>query len=295
MSTIWLAKFGNYDLTDIEHDATFSTATTASDLIALQHTDGSINSKGSANAEKPAAIIPATFVIREITKSAFQANVDAFVLAMKKGRQKLYTMPAANPDPTTWRWTWAKVTGMSDPRSAEAGRWNTSIQVQFELPYPFWFNNPNAWYFDSGETFNSGLNFDTGVTTHSVTNGTTIDLTNNGNAESVYLQFTLRPDGGTVQNFQIDRVDPTIPTRIFETLKWENTLPDATHLHINCFKRRIWCSDSAYNPARDYLVRRKPQTHWMSLAPGANKLVISGTFGADADLDVYHENCYHNP
>lgn len=295
MSTIWLAKFGDYDLTNIEHDATFSTPTTASDLIALQHTDGALNSKGAANAEKPAAIIPATFVITGALKSQFQANVDAFVLAMKKGRQKLYAMPAANPDPTTWRWTWAKVTNMSDPRSAEAGLWNTAIQVQFELPYPFWFNNPLAWYFDNGKTFNSGLNFDSGATTHSVTNGTVINLTHNGNAESVFLQFTLRSAGGTVQNFQIDRVDPNIPTRIFETLKWENALPANAMLHINCFERRVWCSDSAYNPARNYLVRRKPQTHWMSLDPGSNRLVISGTFGASANLDIYKEDCWHNP
>lgn len=284
-SGIWLMRYGQYDLSGIIADYTDSTLSASDSISTFAGVDGGLDNYGSVRV-KPPATITASIILVGTSPLDLQLKLDTLDKVLGQGRQRLWYAPNGVLSKNLWRWTWAKASKADRPHNV-TDQLVARRTITFSLTDPFWYNNPNIWYFDDGNFFDTGLLFG-GAAAAAINNGTNISITNEGDAPALPV-LTIVAGGGSIVNFGINHLDAAL--NILETWSYNNTLPAGAKLIIDCAGYKV-LYDGPEQAGSGYaaFVPGTGQRAWMSLLPGVNTLQLFGTFGAAGTLavDFYH-------
>ncbi len=285
---IWLMAFGTYNFNGAVSAFEDTTASASPSLSTFPFTHGGLVNTGDADAIKPPATLTASIIHTGETPAELQTDIDAFDQNMRSGRNRLWMAPGGEvADKTKWRWTWAWTTTLSRSRDV-AGGLVMKREVAFSLPTPYWYHHASAWYFNNGETFNNSLTFGAYAQSFTVNSGTSITVVNNGNAPAL-PDFILEPTLA-VQDFSVARV---VANSVVEYFEFQRVLAATERLWIYTGAMKIiYDSTTRFQSGWPWLALGS-QRAWMTLEPGDNTLLISGSFGGNETLIVNVLDTYH--
>lgn len=184
-------------------------------------------------------------------------------------------------------WCWARcvrIPGTRQPRHNLA-----EATIEFERISPVWHTAYHgAWFFDDGNYFDSGLNFDSSDLTGSLSIGSNnVTCPNDGNADSRHPIITITGGSGAditqirMECYDLDDPDFTVNQRV----TWVGAFGDTDILIIDCGKQSV-----TFNGSPDYdnlTINMKPG--WLKISPGGvnmNIIVTGVTPGSPTTYDV---------
>lgn len=291
----WLRELGGVSIRDYIVNRNDSFGTFRTPLTDTPFNDGAIDNYGNGLPTKPAATGNLSLMVSVLpnrTDTDFQTELDLIYSIFNGERKALTYAPANTSTEDNWRRTLARGFITSATYDINRGR-SALLQAQLICQDPYWYQQTGMNYLDEGFALDDGLSAGAGMTAHTgITNGSTLNITNSGNAETAPI-FTIRAGAGTIANLRIDRTDATLTGRFYETIYWNSTLPANKELVIDCLHWKLHSNDVSLALLENFVWDKK-QYRWLSLKPGVNRFRITGTFGANATIYSHYHHTYHN-
>ena len=242
---------------------------------------GGYNLDGTDGARSAVGSTQAFFnVLGDGTKSDISQKTRAIYEMQAWGEKRLRKTTADGVK----MWTWATVNNirMVD-RSDNLSYLVRTLQITWSTPKARWYGKSDLLFLEDGWTLDDGLTLTSPkVDQVSVGNGSTVNITNNGNAYAgAYVRWDI-PAGVTLENPTIVRKNEA--DQIVDQITYEDTLVANDVVEIDAREHQT-LKNMVVIPSYQKLDALSGA--WLHLPPGTTTLEISGTFtGGNADLTV---------
>jgi len=235
--------------------------------------DGSIPVYGLGRGTADKGNVRITFLLKNHSDEVALANELLTVRGMPYwGLRRLYKYHRNGE----LMWTWANVSSIQDPQVVRRmPHLRQQVQMTFECPDSKWYARDGMYFFDDDLLFGDGLTFPAlKVDQEAVSNGSTVSVTNNGNAPvSAYVRW----DGNGTDSF----TNPVITRKnwlgeIVNQLTWTGTIGanDVVEIDARALKTTTRANLTALSG------------DWLTIPSGTWDLEISGTFTTTGLLTV---------
>ncbi len=178
-------------------------------------------------------------------------------------------------------WVTARLVEVSAERELEHQR-HLEVDVRFQIYSAFWHGDLNGnWLFDSGEFFDSGLNFDASSTSTTIDSSPkSFTITNDGNAIVNNPTITVTAGGANITALEIKC---TTTGNLWE-LDYSATITSAQALVIDCGAFTV-LNNAVDDEANFSLGTTHAIDEWARLMSGSNAITVTIT-GGDVDSTV---------
>lgn len=256
-----LVRFGALDLAEDDGSDMFVLAG-RSRLLDLPN--GAFDADGAAYVGEPRTFTR-EFSLTDAPGAAIQAQLDAFLAEVAKGRRLLVAETRGGER----RQTWAKAREvMLSYAPGDLGR--QRLAVTFEVDYPFWLLSADEpWLLDHGGLLDDGLTLDDGQavveTVSSSPHG--FSIVNDGGMAVERGTISLVPGAGA------SLTDPALYNQSTgHRLAYSGTLAAGDELLLDFLTRSARLNGSGVFAS---LLAAGPDSAWMQLKPGANSLRLT--------------------
>lgn len=241
--------------------------------------DGAYNSGGLNRARSGVLTLQTGITLRANGHDQMEQRLRALQEMKQWGEKRLFKTTADNLD--MWAWaTCLDVVGRL--REDDTSYLQADVDITFNIPRARWYRKSDMSFFDSGFTVGDGITLSTPqIEAQSVGDGSTVNLTNNGNAYAgVYVRWDI-PTGETATNPTITRQNEI--GQDVDVLAYTGTLSGDDVLIMDARNHSTTLNMIA-NP--DYENVDAATGAWLEVPPGTITLNISGTFSANANLTL---------
>lgn len=181
-------------------------------------------------------------------------------------------------------WVYARLKSVSAPHDTAFSGRNLlkSLTCTWSVLSPQWNGTRHGagWDFNSGEYFNSGLNFNEDIfSVFQLENPTTwITITNSGNVAAQEIRLVITPNGSDITALTITKFVPGLGN----TVMFYMTIPiySGNALHINLANKSLTydgLTHADYNLF--HLGAANPYEQWLLIEPGENIFSVQRTGG----------------
>jgi hypothetical protein len=188
---------------------------------------------------------------------------------------------------TDIEWVTARLKSVSGERELDHQR-HIEVDLSFEIYSGFWHGDyTGVWLLDSGELFDTGLDFDAGADVETLTGPTHgYDITMTGNAPVNDPIITVTAIGGTVTGIRIRGTNAD--GKNIGDLDYSGSFTSGKQLVIDCGAYTVE-NDGSDDEANFGLEALHAINDWFRLDPGVNGIVVtwSGAGNPTINFDYY--------
>jgi hypothetical protein len=281
-----LTKFGNgansYDLTQLLRIALPSGfGDKRTNVVQLLGMQGGFNADGRDAAKSSIGTVQANFLLEaDGTHADMSEKRRAIMQMLDWGESRLFKEFGDGVE----AWTWATVTNIQMPqRDDDLSYIWQDVTIIWNCPKSRWYGKPDMLFFEDAWVLDDGLSLSSPkVDQESVGNGSTVEITNNGNATAgAYVRWDI-PMGVSVINPRIVRRNEA--DEIVDDVMYEDTLVADDVVEIDARDHQT-LKNMVSEPSYEKL--SVANGAWLQLPPGTTTLEISGSFtGGNALLTV---------
>lgn len=175
--------------------------------------------------------------------------------------------------------TWAKIGGITRQIDVDDYDCRTPMTLNFEQDYPYWLHGEDGWFFDTGETFDSGLFFD-GDYRHFIINTAlpySFTVLNGGNAAVPAMTWTIVPrSGSSITNPKITNLSNQM------SFQYDGVVNASERLVVDTLPQTAELDGTSIY--EDFELSGERQVDWMKLEPDTNSFRLSGTIAGAVDM-----------
>lgn len=179
------------------------------------------------------------------------------------------------------RYVWARLNAPQLPQNvANRPHRQQRVTLDFRVDYPYLLGHPDTIYWaNDGHTADDGLTaVSCQVDMESVTNGSTVSVTNNGNYPApAYIRWNIN---GNTTNPTVYRQDLDLIT--IQSVQYTGDLVNGDDVVINSLDH-----SAKKGLTNVYGSLTVLNGEWLTIPPGTSNLLVSGTFASNADLNIF--------
>lgn len=253
---------------------------TLPDVVRLAGLDGSYNTMARSRPRSAVGNVQLIFWLFAETAAEMATARNNVLKMLGWGHKRLFKTLGDG----TLVWTWAIVNNLRMPQSArDLPHKQQQVTVNFQC-------DKSRWYGASGYVLNTDGSVTDGTTAQvngtSVTNGSTVNVTNNGTAPAgCYIKWVTGV-GVTVTNPTISRDEGAVTVN---SVQYTDTVAQSTTIEIDG-RNHTLSENMSVTPTYGKLTTTSAD--WLEIPPGTHTLDIAGTFSAGVALTVKFWDTY---